>query len=107
MTPSAPNFQLPPGVLQFDLCTLTPQGIDSMVFHLRSHPLLGDVSEPRLRAMAIAFLAHGGVKNGNRSLPHGALHTAHLETHKTGEPPWLSSMRDEYIQLVMDVVRLD
>lgn len=107
MTPSAPNFQVPPGILPFDLCTLTPQGIDSVIFHLRSHPLLGDVSESRLRAMAISFLAHGGINDGNHALPRGALHTAHLENHETGQPPWLSSLRDEYIQLVMDVVRLD
>lgn len=106
MASSSQANQLP-SILSLERCRLTPQGVESVLSHLRSHPVFADVPIPRLRAMAIAFLAHGGIDDGNHALPRGGLHAAHLETHSQGgQATWRSSMRPDYIQLVMDVVCL-
>ena len=106
MASSSQVGHLSSGTLSLDRCKLNPQGIESVLSHLRSHTLFADVPIPQLRAMAIAFLVHGGIDDGNHALPRGGLHTAHIETHKTGQTSWRMSMRPDYIQLVMDVVCL-
>lgn len=104
--PTPQDDVLPLDILTLSKCRLTPQGVHSVAYHLTSHPLFADVPQARLNAMAMAFLAHGGVGDDNHRLRPDTLHPLHLETHRTGQATGRLSMRHGYIQLVMDLVRV-
>ncbi|KAI1781972.1 hypothetical protein LXA43DRAFT_1105019 [Ganoderma leucocontextum] len=87
----------------FDKCTMTPSGVVALVQHLRTQPLLGDVPVPRLRAMAIAYLAHGGTDDGKHYVGPGKLHDAHFQVHR-GKLNWRDHMRDDFRQIVTDLL---
>ena len=103
MAPPPPGLNLP--ITAFSDCSMSPQGVWSMVQHLRSFPPLRDQPEERLRAMAVAFLAFGGTSDGGHMVSVSALHPSHIQAHsKNKQLTWRRYMREEYIRMVMDLV---
>ena len=99
------NAQQPPS-LRLEDYQLTAKGVDDLTSLLRMMPLLQNISMPQLRAAAIALLASGGSSDGKHALHPGTLHSAHFAAHSLTEPNnWRNSLRDDYLRLVMDMVR--
>ena len=56
--------------------------------------------------MAMAFLAHGGTNDNNHAVNPGSFHRIHYETHRASRAgTWRNNMREDYLGLVMDLVR--
>ena len=92
-------------ILSISQCRMTPQGVASIIHHLKQHPLFADVHEERLRAMAFAFLAYGGTNDNNHAIDIGSLHRIHYEANRTSRHGcWRNNMCESYVALVMDLV---
>ena len=109
-SPSVPTMassgnETPDRILPLSLCRLTPQGVASVIYHLRQHSTFADVTEERLQAMAFAFLAQGGTNDNNHVVSPNHFHHVHYEAHtSTVGCTWRNQMRDFYVELVMDMV---
>ena len=89
----------------FEDCRMSPEGVMSLVEHLRSQPLLQSVPEPRLQAMAIAYLAHGGTDDNDHGVMSSGDHRVHHESHLRGLTyNWRDHLRPAYKCTVMDIV---
>ena len=101
-----PNNPNEPPDLPFSQCTLTPRGVMSLANHLRQVPLLANVPISRLRAMAIAYLAHGGTNDGQHAVPANRLHRSHYAAHLNDHGlTWRTHLRDDFRQAITDLVR--
>ncbi|PIL33555.1 hypothetical protein GSI_03027 [Ganoderma sinense ZZ0214-1] len=86
----------------FNQCRMTPVGVWSIVQHLRTQPLLTNIPEDRLFAMAIAFLAQGGTNDGQHHVEPGALHPSHYVAHGGEGRNWRDHLRRYFRITVMD-----
>ena len=103
--PNAAAHTVPP--LAFNDCTLTPNGVDAMVAHLRALPVLRDLPVSRVRAAAIALITFGGSSDGRNNVGRTGLHDAHFAAHASNAPTtWRHGLRDDYMRMLMDLVCL-
>lgn len=92
-------------ILPISHCRLTPQGVISVMHHLGQHSLFTDMPEERLRAMAFAFLAHGGSSDDDHIIDADSFHYMHYEANKDSRRgSWRNNMCESYLTLVMDMV---
>ncbi|PIL26613.1 hypothetical protein GSI_11307 [Ganoderma sinense ZZ0214-1] len=93
---------LPSSPLPFDQCRMTPVGVWSVIQDLQTQPLLASLPEERLRAMAIALLAHGGTNDGRHTVEPGALHPSHHVAHGGEALNWRDYLQGHFRMTVMD-----
>ena len=86
-------------VLPLSQCTLSLQGVDSIINHLRSHPVFANAPEDRLRGAAFGFLVAGSSSDNAVEF-----HPIHFDCTSRRTLPLHRGLRADYVGSVFDHV---